>query len=102
MTCGRFLMMTAEQSEQVASVLRKGHATRIFDLWNKHLSTHFSDGERGWELYVACSKLVIENAPSEHEEFKRRFGHLPNDEAMMKGKGIGLKALLRSPKPYSE
>ena len=94
-------MMTAEQSEQVASVLRQGHSTRIFDLWSKHLSSHFSDGEKGWELYVACSKLVIENAPSEHEEFKRRFGQLPNQEAMMKGKVISLKALFRSPKPNS-
>jgi hypothetical protein len=89
-------MMTAEQSAQVATLLRGGQAARIFDLWEQHLSDRFADGDDGFQLYVECSKLVVVNAPEHHEEFKRRFGNLPSEEAILRG--LGLKPLFGVPK----
>ena len=89
-------MMTEEQSAQIATLLRRGQAARVFDLWEQHLSDRFSDGDHGFQLYVACSKLVIVNAPQEHEEFKRRFGNLPSEEAIFKG--LDIRPLFGVPK----
>ena len=56
-----------------AEYLRDDKAWRAFGMWETALAPFFGRGVHGFELYRACSQIVLDVAPAEHAEFLRRF-----------------------------